>query len=560
MYQALYRKWRPKSFADVVGQGHITHTLQREVAEGRLSHAYLFTGTRGTGKTTCAKILAKAVNCDHPVDGDPCGQCPACTGIDNGSLLDVLELDAASNNGVDHVRALREEAIYTPARVRYRVYIIDEVHMLTTAAFNALLKILEEPPAHLIFILATTELHKVPATILSRCQRFAFKRILPRDMAERLLYVARQEGIGLTESGAEQLSRLSDGALRDALSLLDQCAAAGGTVDGGRILEVLGLAGNLQTQQLMEHILRRDAQSALTLFHQLYSGGRDAGAVVGELSALCRDLLIRMTAPQGGDSLLTGGYEDAALEALSTLCAPRRLIFLTAQLQSTAAALPLSVNRRTDVELCLLRMCDESLSGDLTALSARITRLEEGRPAQPAPAAPVRREAAPPRREAAPPPADEVPWEEPPLPEPPPELPAERQRADLPLPEPILEAPVPAGAPKAAATDSGLWGRLIDSYKSRLPAMYRAFLDGAVGELTGDMLTVSCGSDFIKTQLHNVKVQSVLQEVTSEDQGRPIAVAFTVGAPPKAAETAESSDKIDDLIRFGSQFDNFKIT
>ena len=260
MYQALYRKWRPKSFADVVGQGHITHTLQREVAEGRLSHAYLFTGTRGTGKTTCAKILAKAVNCDHPVDGDPCGQCPACTGIDNGSLLDVLELDAASNNGVDHVRALREEAIYTPARVRYRVYIIDEVHMLTTAAFNALLKILEEPPAHLIFILATTELHKVPATILSRCQRFAFKRILPQDMAERLLYVARQEGIGLTESGAEQLSRLSDGALRDALSLLDQCAAGGGTVDGGRILEVLGLAGNLQTQQLMEHILRRDAQ------------------------------------------------------------------------------------------------------------------------------------------------------------------------------------------------------------------------------------------------------------------------------------------------------------
>ncbi len=560
MYQALYRKWRPKSFADVVGQGHITHTLQREVAEGRLSHAYLFTGTRGTGKTTCAKILAKAVNCDHPVDGDPCGQCPACTGIDNGSLLDVLELDAASNNGVDHVRALREEAIYTPARVRYRVYIIDEVHMLTTAAFNALLKILEEPPAHLIFILATTELHKVPATILSRCQRFAFKRILPRDMAERLLYVARQEGIGLTESGAEQLSRLSDGALRDALSLLDQCAAAGGTVDGGRILEVLGLAGNLQIQQLMEHILRRDAQSALTLFHQLYSGGRDAGAVVGELSTLCRDLLIRMTAPQGGDSLLTGGYEDAALEALSALCAPRRLIFLTAQLQSTAAALPLSANRRTDVELCLLRMCDESLSGDLTALSARIARLEEGRPAQPAPAAPVRREAAPPRREAAPPPADEVPWEEPPLPEPPPELPAERQRADLPLPEPILEAPVPAGAPKAAATDSGLWGRLIDSYKSRLPAMYRAFLDGAVGELTGDILTVICGSDFTKTQLHNVKVQSVLQEVTSEDQGRPIAVTFTVGAPPKAAETAESGDKIDDLIRFGSQFDNFKIT
>ena len=195
MYQALYRKWRPKTFADVVGQEHITQTLRRQAAQGRLSHAYLFTGTRGTGKTTCAKILAKAVNCQHPVDGDPCNQCPACLGIDNGSLLDVLELDAASNNGVDHVRALRDEAIYSPASVKYRVYIIDEVHMLSISAFNALLKILEEPPPHLLFILATTELHKVPATIKSRCQQFAFKRILPMQIAQRLSFVAEQEGI-----------------------------------------------------------------------------------------------------------------------------------------------------------------------------------------------------------------------------------------------------------------------------------------------------------------------------------------------------------------------------
>lgn len=222
MYQALYRKWRPKTFADVVGQEHITQTLRRQAAQGRLSHAYLFTGTRGTGKTTCAKILAKAVNCQNPSDGDPCGQCPACLGIDNGSLLDVMELDAASNNGVDHVRALRDEAIYSPASVKYRVYIIDEVHMLSVAAFNALLKILEEPPAHLIFILATTELHKVPATILSRCQRFAFKRIMPQDIAQRLLYVSARENIALSPDAAETLARLADGALRDALSLLDQ--------------------------------------------------------------------------------------------------------------------------------------------------------------------------------------------------------------------------------------------------------------------------------------------------------------------------------------------------
>ena len=273
MYQALYRKWRPKTFEDVVGQSHITQTLQKQVAEGRTSHAYLFTGTRGTGKTTCAKILAKAVNCRHPVNGDPCNQCDACLGIDNGSMLDVLELDAASNNGVDHVRALRDEAIYSPANVRYRVYIVDEVHMLSTAAFNALLKILEEPPAHLIFILATTELHKVPATILSRCQRFAFKRIQPGDIADRLLYVASQEGMSLTEDAAELLSRLSDGALRDALSLLDQCSGDG-EINKERVLDVLGLAGNLQTAQMMEHILSRDTRSALLLLDKLYQDAK----------------------------------------------------------------------------------------------------------------------------------------------------------------------------------------------------------------------------------------------------------------------------------------------
>ena len=265
MYQALYRKWRPKTFSDVVGQEHVTETLQRQVAEGRLSHAYLFTGTRGTGKTTCAKILAKAVNCEHPENGNPCNKCQSCLGIESGGFLDVMELDAASNNGVDHVRALRDEAIYSPAQVKKRVYIIDEVHMLSIAAFNALLKILEEPPEHLMFILATTELHKVPATILSRCQRFAFRRILPREIVGRLNYIAEQEGIDLRPDGAELLAHIADGALRDALSLLDQCAAAGGTIDSAAVLDALGLAGNLQTAQLMDCVLRRDTKAALPL-------------------------------------------------------------------------------------------------------------------------------------------------------------------------------------------------------------------------------------------------------------------------------------------------------
>ena len=326
MYQALYRKWRPKTFSDVIGQSHITQTLQKQVAEGRTSHAYLFTGTRGTGKTTCAKILAKAVNCEHPVNGDPCNRCASCLGIENGSFLDVLELDAASNNGVDQVRALRDEAIYSPANVKKRVYIVDEVHMLSTAAFNALLKILEEPPEHLMFILATTELHKVPATILSRCQRFSFKRITPQDVAKRLAYVAGQESIDLTADGAELLSRLADGALRDGLSLLDQCAAAGGTIDAAAVLEVLGLAGNLQTAQLLEHILRRDAQAALLLLDRLYAGGKDVGAVLGELSTLTRDLLLRRTAPEGGAALLSGGYDSATLDRLGKDVSASRLL------------------------------------------------------------------------------------------------------------------------------------------------------------------------------------------------------------------------------------------
>ena len=373
MYQALYRKWRPKVFSDVIGQEHITETLKKQVAEGRTSHAYLFTGTRGTGKTTCAKILAKAVNCEHPVNGDPCCQCPSCIGLESGSFLDVLELDAASNNGVDQVRALRDEAIYAPANVKKRVYIVDEVHMLSTAAFNALLKILEEPPAHLMFILATTELHKVPATILSRCQRYSFKRILPKDIARRLTYVAQQEQIDLTPDGAELLSRLADGALRDGLSLLDQCAAAGGTVDSRAVLEVLGLAGNLQTAQLMRDILDRNAQAALLMLNELYTEGKDVGAVLGELSTLTRDLLLRKTAPEGGAALLSGGFDSATLDKLGSGVPANRFLFLASTLQKAAGDLYYSADRRTDAELCLLRLCDESLCCDLTALENRIT-------------------------------------------------------------------------------------------------------------------------------------------------------------------------------------------
>ena len=588
MYQALYRKWRPKTFEDVVGQSHITETLRRQVAEDRLSHAYLFTGTRGTGKTTCAKILAKAVNCRHPVNGDPCNQCDACLGIDNGSMLDVLELDAASNNGVDHVRALRDEAIYSPANVRYRVYIVDEVHMLSTAAFNALLKILEEPPAHLIFILATTELHKVPATILSRCQRFAFKRIQPGDIARRLEYVASQEGMELTEDAAELLARLSDGALRDALSLLDQCAGAG-KIDTARVLDVLGLAGNLQTARLMEHILSRDVRSALLLLDELYRGGKDVSALLGELSTLARDLLIRSTAPEGGAALLSGGYDAAAMDRLSEGVSPTRLLHITARLQDTLAALPLSANRRTDGELCLMRLCDESLCGDLTALAARVARLEERgvsasgqrtagqRETAAAPVPPERRTAppvarraepaarageAPPWEDPAPIGGDAPPWEEPSArreegPPPPDDGDAPPAAAGEPASARRASPPAPEGtAADSAALSGDIWSRLIERYKDQVMPMYQFMLDDARGTLEGDLLTVRCGDDLTLESLDCEAVTKVLASVTGEHLGRPVRVRYILGSKD---DPLPAEDKLEELIRRGKNYDSFTV-
>ena len=576
MYQALYRKWRPKTFSDVVGQEHVTETLQRQVAEGRLSHAYLFTGTRGTGKTTCAKILAKAVNCEHPENGNPCNKCSSCLGIESGGFLDVMELDAASNNGVDHVRALRDEAIYSPAQVKKRVYIIDEVHMLSIAAFNALLKILEEPPEHLMFILATTELHKVPATILSRCQRFAFRRILPREIVGRLNYIAEQEGIDLRPDGAELLAHIADGALRDALSLLDQCAAAGGTIDSAAVLDALGLAGNLQTAQLMDCVLQRDTKAALLLLHRLYGSGKDVGAVLGELSALARDLLISKTAPEGGAALLTGGYDGQTMDSLLRQADSARLIAICTTLQRAAADMNVSVNRRTDAELCLLKLCDETLSGDLSAINARLARLEQQMTAGvryaaaestaqvvPAPAekpAPARAaakptavedEAPPPWEDSVPAPADESFDDAPP----PYGEPAEPERPQSATPTPAPQAAEPKAEASAPTGDSDIWLTLMESYKNRLTPDKRAFVGQADGRLANGVLTVYCPTAVTKAMLDTEAVAAVLREVTGQSVGQAIAVRFVVGEP----EDGKKRDKFQDLLRMGSKFDNFNI-
>ena len=605
MYQALYRKWRPRTFDDVVGQDHITETLKQQVAGDRLSHAYLFTGTRGTGKTTCAKILARAVNCRQPENGNPCNQCPACLGIENGSILDVLELDAASNNGVDQVRALRDEAVYTPAAVRKRVYIVDEVHMLSTPAFNALLKILEEPPAHLMFILATTELHKVPATIRSRCQQFAFKRILPGQIAQRLGYVAQEEGIDLTADGAALLARLADGGLRDALSLLDQCSGGRAKVDEKEILDVLGLAGNLETAALMDQIARRDTAAALDTLARLYAGGKDVASVLGELSALARDLLLRKTAPQGGASLLTGGYDEGTMRALGEQFTAQRLLQMLTVLQSALADLPRSGNRRTDTELCLIRLCDESLDQSLAGLAARVARLEErltqgGIPAQPpaqsqAVSRPVSRPAQAPQKRPA---AvlnvqeDRPPWEEErtPLPEEPP-APGEMERVfDVPEPEPVRPAARPTArpavqpAPQQSAPaggppdgDRAFWPSFAAGLKGKIPPTVHPYLNNAqkvTGVWKNGSLTLWTDSEFTRAMLNKPAVLAGLKRAAADSFGGDPQVSVVCGTPPpeepvsapaQSAAPAEKQeeppqkDAMDALLAFGEKFDNVTI-
>ena len=375
MYQALYRKWRPQTFDQVVGQQHITETLKNQVRTGRLSHAYLFIGTRGTGKTTCARILAKAVNCEHPVDGNPCGVCPACRGISDGSVLDVVELDAASNNGVDNVRALREEAVFTPASVRKRVYIIDEVHMLSASAFNALLKILEEPPEHLMFILATTELQKVPATILSRCQRHIFRLIDTPDIAEYLEYIAKQESFKLSHEAAELIARLADGGVRDALSLLDQCSASE-TIDLEAVYSAMGLAGNRRTAQLMSSILNHDTDKTLRDFNSMWMDGKDPATLLTELSGLLRDTLMTHVAPKGARSLISGGYDDTTLGELSGRMTTEEIICAMETVQKYTASMRESTSPKTTAELCLVSLCDNTMGESIAELRARISRLE----------------------------------------------------------------------------------------------------------------------------------------------------------------------------------------
>ena len=378
MYQALYRKWRPQLFADVVGQEHITRTLRNQVSSGKTAHAYLFTGSRGTGKTTCSKILAKAVNCQSPTpDGDPCGKCAVCRGIDDGSVMDVVEIDAASNNGVENIRDLREEANFTPANARFRVYIIDETHMLSIGAFNALLKIMEEPPPHVIFILATTEVHKVPATILSRCQRFDFRRIPPDVIARRLDYVSRQEGIQLDKDAGVLIARLSDGGMRDALSLLDVCMSRSPHVTLETVSQAAGLAGNEYLFAIAQSVQKGDTGEALSQLEALSERSVEFDRLAEQLAGHYRNLMVARTAAKPEEMIVCLPDELEKLKVQSREYRLSSILFAIDCFSQALTKMGQGSSKRTELEMALVRLCNPALDGSQAAVLSRLEALED---------------------------------------------------------------------------------------------------------------------------------------------------------------------------------------
>ena len=376
MYQVLYRKWRPKVFEDASGQPQVTTTLKNELISGRINHAYLFTGSRGTGKTTCAKILAKAVNCLNPQNGDPCGECEICRGIDDGTVLDISEIDAASNNGVDNIRAIIEEAAFAPSKAKYRVYIIDEVHMLSPGAFNALLKTLEEPPSNVVFILATTEVHKLPATILSRCQRFDFHRIAARDIADRLEYVAQQENIQLEDEAALLIASVADGALRDALSLLDRCMGVSDNITSEVVQKTAGLAGRGHLFDITRSIIDKNVKQALEITQQLYNESKDMGRLCQELLDHFRNLMLIKTMKSPESLIMLSAQEREQAKQQAQEFSLEGIVYVMDVLQKSYDRMFKGGNKRAEMELALIKLTSVQLDTSTEALMARIAKLE----------------------------------------------------------------------------------------------------------------------------------------------------------------------------------------
>ena len=563
MYQVLYRKYRPRVFADVYGQDHVTSTLKNEIKEGRISHAYLFTGSRGTGKTTCAKILAKAVNCPNAVDGEPCNACEICKGLDSGTIYDVVEIDAASNNGVDNIRDLREEVNYTPTRGKYRVYIIDEVHMLSTGAFNALLKTLEEPPAHVIFILATTEVHKLPATILSRCQRFDFKRIQPETMAVRLQQVAGLEGMELAPDAATLIARIADGALRDGLSILDQCAGRSKQITAQLVSEVAGLAGREALYRLSDAVLARDSSAAVEELAQLHENSYDMERLCVEMINHFRNFMMVKTVKKSRELIICTDDEYKHIEESAGQFTLAQILRGLDLFQSTLVKIKGGATPRIEMEMAFIRLCEPKLETDPDAINQRLSALERavqnGMPAtsvkavqSPAPAA---RPA--PTQPTVPPTPQPTPAAAAPAPEPEPVPATSAEPVSAPVPEPAPvqpEPPVPlepadAAPSPAPAADSEQqlfmqWADLMEILHRTDIALF-GVLSGSQGYTRGEFFLIDSPNptikEFIKISTHAKAIRAALHELTGHN--------YKLGLfKKKSTEQVPRRDPLEDLL------------
>ena len=551
MYQVLYRKYRPKVFSDVYGQDHVTSTLKNEIKNGRVSHAYLFTGSRGTGKTTCAKILAKAVNCEHNVDGEPCNECEVCKGLDNGSIYDVVEIDAASNNGVDNIRELRDETNYAPSRGKYRVYIIDEVHMLSTGAFNALLKTLEEPPAHVIFILATTEVHKLPATILSRCQRFDFKRIQPETMAVRLKEVAGLEGLSLDDDAAVLIARIADGALRDGLSILDQCAGRSKEINSDLVSEVAGLAGREAMYKLSDCIANSDSNTAMSIISDLYQNSFDMERLCVEMINHFRNFLVAKTVRKSRELIICTDDEYNTILEASKEFTVESIVFALDLFQNTLVTIKGGASARIEVEMAFIKLCEPRMDESIASLLDRVSKLENaiksGVKVQPTQTAvPAPKEEYVPKDEPKPQPkAEPTPV---PMPEPEPtpveeELPVQEQQPVVETP-PVEHKTAPPVANPNETVEFTQWGDFMDVlHRTNIPLF--GVLSGSKGYVRGEFFLLDSPNpavrDFIKLPIHSKSIKAALLEVTG--------VHFKLGLFKRPAEqSAPKRDPLEDLI------------
>ena len=602
MYRALYRKWRPQRFEDVVGQRAIVTALKNQITAGRVGHAYLFTGVRGTGKTTCAKIFAKAVNCLHPVNGDPCGECEICKGIDNGSLLDVVEMDAASNNGVDDIRDLRDETAYTPSACQYKVYIIDEVHMLSTAAFNALLKTLEEPPAHVIFILATTEIQKVPATILSRCQRYDFTRIGPEDIARRVEYIAGEEKLELTSDGAELIARLADGALRDALSILDTCAGVTAKIDADVVRRMAGVTDRSYLFHISDALEAQDAAAALAQLAQLRQQSVDVKRLTEELIAHYRALML--AALPGGQALLSGvsPEEEALYLQKGPEMGQREAIRAIRTLGTALEHMTRGSDQRIELELALFSLSEPPQQMQAAAVQpapARAAQTEAPRPfaaavqpfasapvqaapaatapqtpaagAEPAPAVqqtppqPAAPEAPSAPAEELPPMPDEppvqqsdaaLPWDEPAPQVPPPEEPVSQPEQPAPVeqppaaeepPAPVQEHPAdpvltkPRSVAQQGTNPFPYWGQIVQKLEGIDPMLYM-YLRKSKAYFDGTRVLIDGGKTFRDFIRVNKDSQKLIKKLIAEVSGVPVPIGpYEPKTAGKTSSNAEQS-------------------